>query len=87
MCLGLDFLAEYAWEIEQAREYADSIWWEAQDGIWTTKDGRRIPVRDMTTSHILNTIAYIKRNWDTDIYQPWIDVFEEELERRNHERK
>ena len=82
MGMGSDFLADYAWEIEQVKEYADAIWYEAQGKVWETKDGRLIPVEEMTTKHIHNTIAFIKRNWDTKIDQPWIDVFNEELERR-----
>lgn len=29
--------------------------------IWVTKDGRRIPVTDMETAHIENTLAMLKR--------------------------
>ena len=82
MSMGREFLADYAWEIEQAMNYEEDIWNEAQNGVWETKDGRLIPVEEMTTEHINNTIAFIKRNWDNEIYQPWIDVFNEELERR-----
>lgn len=82
MSMGREFLADYAWEIEQAMNYEEDIWNEAQNGVWETKDGRLIPVEEMTTEHIHNTIAFIKRNWDNEIYQPWIDVFNEELERR-----
>ena len=82
MSMGREFLADYAWEIEQAMNYEEDIWNEAQNEVWETKDGRLIPVEEMTTEHIHNTIAFIKRNWDNEIYQPWIDVFNEELERR-----
>ena len=30
--------------------------------VWTTKDGKCIPVSDMTTSHIENALAMLKRN-------------------------
>jgi hypothetical protein len=30
--------------------------------IWTTKEGSRIPIKDMASSHLLSTIHYIERN-------------------------
>lgn len=68
---------EYDWE--QARLDVED---EAEYGVWTTKDGKQIPIEEMTTSHIQNTIAFIKRTDETDLYLPWIKVFERELERR-----
>ena len=29
--------------------------------VWTTKDGRKVPVREMTDSHLENTIKYLER--------------------------
>lgn len=29
---------------------------------WVTKDGERIPVREMSDSHLVNTIQYLRRN-------------------------
>lgn len=81
MSYGSEILSNYAWEIEQSQRYAEQIANEAEMGIWTTKDGRQIPVEEMTTRHIKNTIAYLKR-LDDEVYELWIDVFEEELNRR-----
>jgi hypothetical protein len=30
--------------------------------IWTTREGSRIAIRDMASSHLLSTIHYIERN-------------------------
>lgn len=79
MSMGSDWIAEHENDWEETRfEIKD----EAEYGVWTTKDGEQIPVEEMTTSHIQNTIAFIKRTDRTDMYLPWIRVFENELERR-----
>lgn len=33
-----------------------------KEEIWTTKDGRRIAVPNMSDDHLLNTIAFLRRN-------------------------
>ena len=55
---------------------------EAKEGFWTTKDGTVIHVSKMTTSHIRNTINFIKRKDFDDSYLPWILRFERELKDR-----
>ena len=37
--------------------------------IWTTKDGRRIPIPQMADSHLQNTIAFLRRRVDGS-YKP-----------------
>ena len=33
----------------------------AQHSIWETRDGRKIPYSEMTTTHLNNTINFVKR--------------------------
>ena len=55
---------------------------EARIGVWTTREGEKIPVSEMTTRHINNAISYLERNDTTDLMMPWIIRFKKELERR-----
>lgn len=55
---------------------------EAKEGIWTTKDGRRIPITEMSDRHIENTIRMLERNDTMDVYYPWVVRLKKELERR-----
>lgn len=60
------------------------------ENIWTTQNGTKINVKDMTTKHILNTLKCIEdgriqfiinMGWATDNdYQE----FDEDVERRDH---
>ena len=33
----------------------------AEKNIWETRDGRKIPYSEMTTTHLTNTINFVKR--------------------------
>ena len=59
----------------------------AKSGVWTTKDGREIPITEMSDGHIRNVLAMLERNNVCDIYMPWICRFKKELSRRNGGRK
>ena len=56
-------------EIERDMEYL-RISNEADKGIWTTRDGRKIPITEMTDAHLTNTINYLKRIDTIDMYYP-----------------
>ena len=61
--------------------------------LWTTKDGRRIPVEGMSSGHLRNAHAYVRR-WHDDTSDPLrrqmlahaIGVFEAEMARRGWDR-
>jgi len=81
MSLGSEYLAEYAYEREQALELWEKATIFASKGIWHTKDGRTLLVEDMTTQHIHNCIRMMERNNNPllDVYRP---MFEKELVKR-----
>ncbi len=55
-----------------------------QDKIWRCRDGRRLLVSQMATSHILNSIARIQRlNWRR-AYLPRLEL-ELEIRKLRHE--
>ena len=58
-----------AWDIEQERDMF----------IWITKDGRHMPIVDMSTNHINNTIKMLERNDDGYDYIP---IFKRVLKNR-----
>lgn len=81
----MSYGAECRIEMEIAR---DEEYWrvsrEADRGIWTTRDGRKISVEKMTDAHLNNTINYLKRIDTIDMYYPWIVKMQKELERRKY---
>lgn len=79
MSYGSEWIVENAWKLDLL---IDEIETKAREGIWETKDGRKMRIKDMSTRHIENTIAMLKRNDSFDIYLPLIGIMEKELERR-----
>ena len=67
-------LAEQAWENQQARR-------NFRTEVWTTKEGRRIPIRDMDDGHLFN--AY-KRSQDGLLFREMVlRLFEARLKEKN----
>lgn len=83
MGLGAEYLADI--EAERAAFFgiAQAM---IDQGLWTQRDGTQISVRDMTRSHIENTIAMLERG-DSIFKQKWIAVFRNELKNRDYIRK
>ncbi|MNQ24550.1 hypothetical protein D3C85_377460 [compost metagenome] len=64
------------------------------DGMWTQRDGTKISVTAMTTSHLRgarrvaeNAAICATFSSDEDQWNEWVEVFERELERRGEEIK
>lgn len=80
---GIDFLdlngdldfEEFIEEIEQEIRLTKKI--------WTTKDGREIKIKDMSTEHIINTFKMIIRNSNFDDFgKRYLMLFLDELKGR-----
>ena len=67
---GESLLAQNAWEAREARA-------NFRTEVWTTKDGRRIDIRDMEDSHVLN--AY-RQSQDRLLFREMVlRLFEDKL--------
>jgi len=63
------------------------------DGRWTQSNGSSIKIKDMTTSHIRNSIGICENasraanfSCDTDKWNEWVGIFESELQYRGESR-
>ena len=74
-----EFIAESSFKTEMHRAKISA---DAESGIWTTKNGDRIAVTDMTDSHLLNTYRMLERNNVMDMYISWLVVLQKEIVKR-----
>ena len=79
MSMGREWIAEHEYDFFDIQGVIED---KAKHGVWVMRGGREIPVEDMTTRHIENTMAYIQRTDQYDLFEPWLKVFEAELKRR-----
>ena len=74
-----EYIAETSFETERRKA---KIAKDAESGVWTTKNGTRIAVTDMTDSHLINTYRILERNNAMDMLLPWLVVMQKEIVRR-----
>lgn len=74
----MDFDTDGTWQLNYYYDYEDDY----DKGYWTTKNGDRLKIEQMETSHIKNTIAMLKRKNNED-YNNKIEELEEELLKRD----
>lgn len=50
--------------------------------IWTTRNGRKIPVKDMSDRHLLNIINMLEGNDLSSVEERWLEVLTNEYKSR-----
>lgn len=60
---------------------------DSSNWMWKTKDGKYIAIRNMSCTHLNNTIRLLRNQIDGSAHDDWcydwIDAMEKELKRRN----
>lgn len=72
-----DLAMEDAWDDEFQW---DRRWTDRK--VWTTKEGIRVKVKDMTDSHLLNTEAFLRRKKITEDWPQYV-VMLKQIKKRN----
>lgn len=78
-------MADYTLEMAEIADWNPLEFNQLIELTWRTKEGKDIPVRLMTPSHLDNCINLLKRRVKDSNF--WITAFEEELQIRNAEAK
>lgn len=60
---------------------------DASGGIWKMRDGTLIAIRDMSDSHLANSLKLVQTNPPSIGSQGWISLFEKKIERRRVDRE
>ena len=60
-CPGDGVVISYGYDIHDMR-FDPCPYCLGGEVAWTTKDGRKIRIEDMTADHLRNTVAYLRRN-------------------------
>lgn len=88
MSYGREYLDETAYErdraIERQRKLELTAVGMASHGLWQTKEGKTLSVKEMETSHIKNCIRMLLRNKSPFAYI-YVPMFEKELTEREEE--
>lgn len=74
---GCDFTGPDDFDIPDMFEDID-----LDTSVWTTRDGKRIPLEKLETSHLDNIINLLERSKKNFVVEEWLDALKEEGERR-----
>lgn len=82
-----DYMASLSWDIEDyskwMREYEANRY---KYPAWVTKDGRSIPIHELTDEHLANLIPFVERK-DPNNETRWVELLKQEQQYRRLSKK
>lgn len=88
MSIGSDYLADTEFErdvaINRWEKLSIKVQSDIMHGLWRTADGRILSVHEMSSNHIRNCMAMLKRN-NNPFEEQYRKMFENELAERKEE--